>query len=150
MNFRTLLLFTIIGASTFTVNAQTKGTLRQNSAPEFQQCFTNYLKYNSNRKLEGYRVQVFNGNRREANDWRSKFIAVFPELESMVIFETPDYKLQVGNYKSLFDAEGTLSLIRTQFPGAFIVSTHINPPTLKLPQPISTSEEVVEEVKTEE
>lgn len=126
------------------VSAQNTTQLNLNADPAFHRTFSNYLNANKNRKIDGYRVQVYNGNRNESNQWRSRFISKFPDMESMVIFETPDYKLQVGNYKTIYDAEAALLTIRAEFPGAFIVETAIQPPTITRP----TKETVEEDENT--
>ncbi|TNE27524.1 MAG: SPOR domain-containing protein [Bacteroidetes bacterium] len=131
-------------------SAQNTTSVKMNADPAFHRTFSNYLNANKNRKIEGYRVQVYNGNRNESNQWRSRFISKFPDLESMVIFETPDYKLQVGNYKTIYDAEAALLIIREEFPGAFIVETSIQPPTLSRPIKEETTLEVEPQLEVQE
>lgn len=113
------------------VFGQNEGTLRQQSNPAFNRAYENYLKANERRTLEGYRVQVFNGSGQAANRFKSEVIRSLPDMEVMVVFETPDYKIQIGNYRSPFEAEAALNKIRESFPGAFVVRTSIDPPTLK-------------------
>lgn len=131
-------------------SAQNTTSVKMNADPAFHRTFSNYLNANKNRKIEGYRVQVYNGNRNESNQWRSRFISKFPDLESMVIFETPDYKLQVGNYKTIYDAEAALLIIREEFPGAFIVETSIQPPTLSRPIKEEATLEVEPQLEVQE
>lgn len=112
-------------------NGQNRGELNQKADPEFFRSMNHYLKVNQKREISGYRVQIFNGQRSEANRWRSRAMTALPEMKSMVIFETPDYKLQVGNYRTLYEAEAALLQVRAHFPGAFVIETSIEPPALQ-------------------
>ena len=114
-----------------TISAQTKGDFKENSSPEFTRSLDHYLRMNEQRKIVGYRVQIFNGSLEEANEIKSRCLSIHPNLEVVVIFETPDYKLQAGNYRTILDAEHELRMVRKDFPGAFIVQTPINPPALE-------------------
>lgn len=131
MKFIRLTFCILIFAFANDVSAQTKGEIKQNAEPSFFRSMSNYVRMNERRKIEGYRVQIFNGQRSTANEMRTKCLRLFPDMLSMVIFETPDYKLQVGNYRTLYEAEEALQAIRKEFPGAFIVETDIDPPALE-------------------
>lgn len=121
---------TLAIACSLQMMGQTEAPVVQHAPPAFHRSFSNYVRANQNRKLQGFRVQVFNGHRSEANQWKTKFLQAYPQMECMVIFETPDYKLQVGNYRTMYEAQSALSTIRKEFPGAFIVETAIQPPAL--------------------
>ncbi|NVK05064.1 MAG: SPOR domain-containing protein [Flavobacteriia bacterium] len=113
---------------------QNQGELRQRANPAFTRSYENYLRVNERRTLEGYRVQVFNGTGQGANRFKSQVIRSLPDMEVNVVFETPDYKIQIGNYRSAFEAEAALNEIRETFPGAFVVKTAIAPPALIGPE----------------
>lgn len=130
-----LIICILLSLSFSSLQGQDRGTLRQNAEPAFVRSYQNYLRVNERRAIDGYRVQIFNGNRRDANDKRSEVLRAFPDMLSMVIFETPDYKLQVGNYRTIYEAEGALVIIREKYPQAFVVQTQIDLPELQLPKP---------------
>lgn len=120
------------------IQAQNQGELRQRANPAFTRSYENYLRVNERRTLEGYRVQVFNGTGQGANRFKSQVLRALPDMEIDVVFETPDYKIQIGNYRTAYEAEAALVEIRKSFPGAFVLKTAINPPALiePLPEPI--------------
>lgn len=129
MNRKNSLLAALIIGSTWSLSAQEQGGIVENTSPSFHRSFENYKRSNADKELHGFRVQVYNGNRNEASDYRRRFVRAFPQMTSMVIFESPDYKLQVGNYRDAFEAERALEQIRTEFPGAFVVETAIDAPS---------------------
>lgn len=114
------------------VSGQEKGKIRENAEPAFFRSYANYIRANGQRRIEGYRIQIYNGQRGEANQWRSRFMQLFPNMENEVIYETPDYKFQVGNYRTIYEAEAALTEVRMEFSGAFIVQTGIDPPALHI------------------
>ena len=45
----------------------------------------------------------------------------FEEIETSLIFETPNYKVRVGNFKNIIDASKNLESIKRKFRSAFIL-----------------------------
>lgn len=68
---------------------------------------------------ENYKVQLFYGNITKANEILNKANTVFPQWKSNIIWETPNYKVWIGNYRSRIEADRALKEIRTEFPNAF-------------------------------
>mgnify|MGYP001291229265 CR=1 FL=1 len=68
-----------------------------------------------------YTIQIFYGSLYQANsiyrDFRNKYSGTRAEL----IFETPNYKVRVGRYKSINVASQSLEKIRKKYPGSFII-----------------------------
>ena len=51
------------------------------------------------------------------NDFKSNF----KEIKSDLIFETPNYKVRIGEYKNINIASQKLEDIRRTYPGSFII-----------------------------
>lgn len=69
----------------------------------------------------GYRVQVFSGNnprtaRAEAHARAAAIGEEFPEWATYVSFESPYWRLKVGDFRSYEDGNSALSLLKKQFP----------------------------------
>lgn len=70
--------------------------------------------------LDRYRIQIFSGEIDEAQRARVKFKTAFGERWShTVIYETPNYKVWVGHFKSDLAADRALLQVRKEFPNAF-------------------------------
>ena len=68
-----------------------------------------------------YAIQLYNGNYEKAKEIQSGFIKKFPEWESKLSFETPNYKVRVGNFKEFLEASKKLDFIRKLYPSAFLL-----------------------------
>lgn len=72
-------------------------------------------------KTGGYRVQVFSGNnprtaRAEAHGRAAAIGAEFPEWATYVSFDSPYWRLKVGDFRSYEDGQAALSLLKKHFP----------------------------------
>lgn len=85
------------------------------------------VKKNSARFGKGYRLMVVNTNKREeAIAAKTKVYTYFPELKSYLSYQSPYFKLKVGNFKTRDEAERYRKLMSPQFPkGVFIVNDTI-------------------------
>ena len=68
-----------------------------------------------------YAIQLYNGNYEKAKEIQSDFIKKFPKWESKLSFETPNYKVRVGNFKEFLEASKKLDFIRKLYPSAFLL-----------------------------
>jgi hypothetical protein len=76
---------------------------------------------------KGYRLLVINTNKRdEAVEAKTKVYTFFPELKSYLIYQSPYFKLKVGNFKERKDAEEYRERLQKYFPkGVFIMNDTI-------------------------
>ena len=88
-------------------------------------------------KMRGYKIQAFAGNdqrtsKNEAYRKQALINQAFPELETVIIFESPFWRLRVGNFKTREEAEEVLNEMRQVFPSfgkeMYIVSDEIKVP----------------------
>ena len=81
--------------------------------------------------IQGYRVQIFFGtDRKVANEERTKFLNLFPEVEAYLIYQQPYFKVRVGDYRTALDAQAMYRKILNEFDKIFIVPDKINLPKL--------------------
>ncbi len=72
-------------------------------------------------KMRGYKIQVFSGNnqrtsRAEATRKKQLIEHAFPEHEAVVLFESPFWRLRVGNFEKREEAEKVMKEIAGAFP----------------------------------
>jgi hypothetical protein len=77
----------------------------------------------SRRNIPGYRIQVANSNdRNEVFGIKTKIYKMYPELKPYLIYQPPNYKLKVGNFKTPEDAEVYMQRLTQDFPsGVYLV-----------------------------
>ena len=68
-----------------------------------------------------YAIQLYNGNYEIAKKILLEFKNKFPKWESILSFETPNYKVRVGNFKEFLEASKKLDYIRELYPSAFLL-----------------------------
>lgn len=83
--------------------------------------------------LQGYRVQIYFGaDKAKARDVKSRFLASYAsEAHAYEIYEAPNFKIRVGDFRSRLEAYRFLKKIRADFPASFIVSSEIELPAVK-------------------
>ena len=78
------------------------------------------LKKDLNSKIQNLRIQIYNGDRTNAELIIKEYIDNFNDTTADIIYETPNYKIWVGNYYTQLEADRNLIKIRKKFSSAFI------------------------------
>ncbi|MCB0401474.1 MAG: SPOR domain-containing protein [Flavobacteriales bacterium] len=82
--------------------------------------------YSSGFKLEGYRIQIYSGNKRQpAKDARLAFSRIYRKTEAYEVYEQPYYKVRVGDFKTKIEALKFKNDLTKHFPNCFIVRDEI-------------------------
>ncbi|MBN2669620.1 MAG: SPOR domain-containing protein [Bacteroidales bacterium] len=100
-----------------------------------KQMLLNYSESKKNEQgINGYRVQIYFGSghtaREKANSIRNSFVSAYPDVSAHVVFQEPNFKVRVGDYRTKSEALALLKKIETIYPGAFIVKDFIDWPNL--------------------
>lgn len=76
------------------------------------------------RMAKGFRLLVVNTIKRDdALSAKTKVYTYFPELKPYLIYQSPYYKLKVGNFKDRKDAEAYQKQLNDYFPkGVFVIN----------------------------
>lgn len=86
--------------------------------------------------IDGYRLQLFSGSgttaRQEANTLRAEFLAKNPEVPAYVVYQAPNFKVRVGDYRTELEAIWLQRELEYFFPGAFVVKDIIKFPVLEI------------------
>lgn len=82
-------------------------------------------------KLEGYRVQLyFDNDKSICNQARSRFLSITNDVTAYIQYQAPHYRLRVGNFRTLLEAEKFKNEISATFPDAITVNDAIDLPKL--------------------
>ncbi len=82
-------------------------------------------------KMDGYRVQVYFGDRNSAQEKRGTFIRNNPEVGAYISYLAPNFRLRVGDFRSRLESEKFKNEISKSFPGSYIVKDKIELPLLE-------------------
>ncbi len=91
-----------------------------------------YKRASMNKVKIGYRIHLtFDGDIKKIQDDRVKVISRFPGLDTYVIFRTPSFYLEAGNFLTEHEAELVRKKMRSQFPMSSVVRQKIEMPRIK-------------------
>ncbi len=126
MKFK-ILFFSILFFSSFFVSAQNEqGVVKIRADKEISDLLKKKIEYNKTKATyEGYRIQLFYGSEKGANKEMNKFKSLYPEINVKLLFSSPDWKVQAGNYHSKLDADRDLKDIKLDFPSAIVLQSEI-------------------------
>jgi hypothetical protein len=102
-------------------NAQDrKVTITQD--PKFEQLLNEKIKINASIAVnERYKIQVFSGNAEKAKSTLNDCKQKFEDLDATIIFNTPNYKVWIGNFRTRIEAEHNLIEIKKQYENALLI-----------------------------
>ncbi len=95
------------------------------SPAEFQELIQRKRAHNQQiKKTEGFRIQLFNGMESKAYEIKKTFQSSHPHAIE-TIYQAPEWKVQVGNYRTRLEADRVLHEIKKEYPTAFVLQTTI-------------------------
>lgn len=84
--------------------------------------------------FDGYRLQLYSGSgtsaRQEANTMRAEFLAKYPDIPAYVVYQAPNFKVRVGDFRTELEAIWLQRELEYKFPGGFVVKDLIKFPLL--------------------
>jgi len=106
---------------------QTIGKVDIKTTSDIDRVITEKKAYNKSLKtMDGYKIQLFYGNEKNAYEAKEEFRSLFPDIPVKIIFSSPDWKVQAGNYRSRLDADRALIDIKNDFTVAIVLKTDID------------------------
>ena len=121
LNFKTTALIVFcLGLTSSFCHAQ-QGTVIINQDPDIDQLLAIKKQMNTSENApDRYKIQVYSGNRSDAEVAKTKVYSSFNEWKATLVYETPNYKIWVGNFRTRLEADRALKKIKSRFPNAFI------------------------------
>jgi hypothetical protein len=83
-------------------------------------------------KIDGYRVQLFFGNRDSARETKTTFLKKYPTTRADVTYLAPNFRVRVGSFRTILEAEKFKNELQDLFPSCYIVPEKIALPSLKI------------------
>lgn len=74
-----------------------------------------------NKLSDGYTIQLYYGELSRANSVIRKYRNLYADWPASIEYETPNYKVWVGNYSTRLEADRALIEIQKDFSSAFIL-----------------------------
>ncbi|REH00189.1 SPOR domain-containing protein [Flavobacterium aquicola] len=116
------LLSAVLFCSTAMKTVAQNSNLTLNQDQKFEQLLTEKRKSNPNLSYnDRYKIQIFNGVSETAKKTLSEFKQEFKNLDGTIIFNTPNYKVWVGNFRTRMEAERNLVDIKKRYKNVFLI-----------------------------
>lgn len=117
----TILLASFMSLSCKNLYAQDQNlTLTQDE--KFEQLLNEKRKINSSITVnDRYKIQIYNGDSETAKKTLTEFRKEFKNYDGTIVFNTPTYKVWVGNFKTRIESERNLSELKKRYPTAFLI-----------------------------
>ncbi|MBP1225626.1 SPOR domain-containing protein [Flavobacterium sp. 1355] len=105
----------------YNIHAQDQN-LTLNQDPKFEQLLNDKRKINTSISTnDTYRIQIFSGKSEEAKKTLTDFRREYTNIDGTIIFNTPNYKVMVGNFKTRIEAERNLVEIKKRYKSVFLI-----------------------------
>jgi hypothetical protein len=89
---------------------------------KFEQLLNEKRKINSSITInDRYKIQIFNGDSEKSRKILMEFKKENKSLDGTIVFNTPIYKVWIGNFKTRIEAEKNLIDLKKKYPTAFLI-----------------------------
>jgi plasmid maintenance system killer protein len=118
---KSLALSSFLYLTTTITNAQQQNiNLQQDN--KFEQLLNEKRKINSSITVnQRYKIQVFSGTSDGAKKALIDCRQEFKELEGTIIFNTPNFKVWIGNFRTRIEAERYMIEIKKKYPNSLLI-----------------------------
>jgi len=111
------------------------GKLNISQDPRLETLVQRHINYNKKKGgMNGYRIQIFFGSgraaRTDANESKAKFLSYFPDYKAHILYQSPYYKVRVGDFRTKNEALKFFRRVQRRFPNAYIIPDIIEFPAL--------------------
>ena len=69
----------------------------------------------------GFSIQIYYGDETTAKSKNAKFMVLYPAVETKLVWDNPDWKVQVGNYNTKLEADRDNLIYKQEFSGTIVV-----------------------------
>ena len=117
------LLYFFILSSFFCLSSRAQdGKTSVSVDPKIDQLLKEKRKLNTGLFLnEAYKIQIFYGNSEDSKKKLQEFKREFKNLDGTIIFNSPNYKVWIGNFKTRIEVERAMVDIKKKYPTALII-----------------------------
>jgi hypothetical protein len=111
----------VLVALTSKMNAQDQNvTVSQD--PKFEQLLNEKRKINASLTVsDSYKIQIYNGGSENAKKTLNEFRQEFNDIDATIVFNTPNYKVWVGSFRTRIEAERNLANIKDRYKNVLLI-----------------------------
>ena len=96
--------------------------ITQNNDSKLDQLVVEKRKLNTSIALnERYKIQIFSGESEKAKKIVIQFKQEFKDIDATIVFNTPNYKVWIGNFKTRMEAERNFVAIKKKYKNTLLI-----------------------------
>ncbi|MCZ8230093.1 SPOR domain-containing protein [Flavobacterium sp.] len=116
-----IILVFAITTSIAKLSAQSKKTI-PNQDPKVDQLMNEKIKINNSLSInDRYKIQIFSGASDPAKKTLNDFKMENKNVDATIIFQTPNYKVWVGNYRTRMEAERNMIEFQKKYKNILLI-----------------------------
>lgn len=116
--FNSLFLYILL----FSIQSAFSQTTTVEQDVKFEQLLNEKRKVNASLTMnDRWKIQLFTGNNENAKKELLRFKKENKNFDATIVFQTPVYKVWVGNFKTRIEAEKNLKELKLKYPNAFLI-----------------------------
>jgi vancomycin resistance protein YoaR len=93
-----------------------------NQDPKFENLLNEKRKINASLTVNDcYKIQIYTGSSEIAKKTLAEFRQEFTGMDATIVFNTPNYKVWVGNFRTRIEAEKTLAEINGRYKNILLI-----------------------------
>jgi hypothetical protein len=113
-------LLTLV-AMTSKTNAQDQN-VSVSQDPKFEQLLNEKRKINASLTVnDSYKIQIYTGGSENAKKTLNEFRQEFSDIDATIVFNTPNYKVWVGSFRTRIEAERNLVTIKDRYKNVLLI-----------------------------
>lgn len=112
-----------IEENTVEIDTLQEGRVQVNSDPRIDSLVTTLD--DNPPAVKGYRVEIFFGQRKDAEKVKSAFLKHYSDWPIYVVWQQPNFKVQIGDFMTKLQAEKAQQEIKSNYPNSYITITQI-------------------------
>ena len=103
------------------INAQDQN-ISISQDPKFEQLLNEKRKINASLTInDSYKIQIYSGGSENAKKNLNEFRQEFNDIDATIVFNTPNYKVWVGSFRTRIEAERNLVNIKDRYKNVLLI-----------------------------
>lgn len=94
----------------------------------------NQVAENVGKKFNGFRVRIFLSSAQDARDASARafnlFTRLYPEIPAYRIYDNPNFRVTVGNFRTRLEADNFARTVKSHFPTASVMRDRFKYPSI--------------------
>lgn len=121
LNIKNVVFLALLSVLASIKSSAQNGQLNVIQDPQINELLAIKKQLNTTENTNGkYSIQVYSGNRQSAEKAKTEFRNKYDQWKVILVYEEPNYKVWVGNFKTRLEADRAFVDIQKEFPSAFI------------------------------